>query len=174
MDVLALLDRCIALERAAGEVYEILAARLGGDAELHELWAGMAAEEREHAHKLATWRTLAAELPAERRTQADGFEADVAELERLLAAARVEASGVADPEEAFAIALAIESSEIDAIYGTLLQSSPIARFPDAGETVLRETADHHRALVDTVRRRSRDEHNRLRAGLIAVRGRLEH
>jgi rubrerythrin len=173
MDVLVLLDRCIALEGAAGDVYEVLAARFGGDAELRELWAGMAAEEREHAHKLATWRALAATMPAERRMQADGFDADVAELERLLAGARADAPGVTDPEQAFAIALAIESSEIDAIYATLLQSSPIARFPDAGETALRETAGHHRALVDAVRRRSRDEHNRLRAGLIAVRGRLE-
>jgi rubrerythrin len=168
VDIVSLLDRCIALERCAGAVYESLAGRFAADAELRELWRGMARDERGHAHKLETWRRLLASRAAEDRLEASGFEAALADLEALAAGARAEAPGVTDVERAFALALALETSELDVIYTTLLQSSPIARFPDARETVRRETSTHHETLVRAVRRRSRDEGNRLRAALLAA------
>jgi hypothetical protein len=169
MDFLALLDRCVALERAAGATYALLAGRFPDDPALRSLWEGMAADEREHAHKLATWRAvLATEDPARRPTPI-GFDASLAEVEQLVADARCQAARCATADEAFALTLMLESSELDAMYTQLLQSSPIARFPDIDETIRSETADHHDALVRMVNARSGDEGNLLRASLLVAR-----
>ncbi len=167
--MLALLDRCCRIELAAGELYEILAQRFAADPELVALWSAMAADEREHAGKLSTWRALLAATPAEHRPQASGFADDVADLERLLAESRVAAATVVDADDAFAIALGIEISEIDAIYTTLLQRSPLARHPDLQETVWRETQGHHHKLLEVVGRRGRTDSTMLRAALLAAR-----
>lgn len=167
MDMLDLLGRCVGLERKAADFYEILARRFAGDAELAGLWSTMASEEREHARKLATWRELIAAEPPEHRPQASGFDFDVAEVERLLDESRA-AAATADEEEAFALALALEGSEIDAIYTTLLQASPIARFPDFRETVKRESTGHHYKLLEAAARRCKSDRTRLRMELLAA------
>src|SRR5436853_1413629 len=131
--MLTLLSRCVGLEQAAAAFYESLAARFAADADLVLLWSSMAAGEREHARKLATWRELLAAEPADHRPLASGFAADVEGLELLLADRRARAAQV-DEEEAFALALEIEGSELDAIYTTLLQSSPLSRHPDFEDT----------------------------------------
>jgi hypothetical protein len=166
VDILPLLDRCVGLEYAASEMYTLLATRLGADAELHTLWSGMAADERDHARKLATWRALVEAEPPEHRETASGFDSAVEALERLMESTRAAAARVTTADEAFALALALETSEIDAVYTKLLQSSPVARFPDVRETYHRETAGHHAALVRLVQARSRDEHNLLCAALL--------
>jgi rubrerythrin len=168
VDFLALLDRCVALEHGAGEIYRGLAERFADDTELCALWKAMAEDESGHARKLATWRALVAAERPDHRTGASGFEDGVAALEKLVAGARVTARHCSSPDEAFAIALALETSELDAIYTRLLQSSPIARFPDLAETARRETAGHHAPLIRIVRGRSRDEQNLLRASLLAM------
>ena len=71
-------------------------------------------------------------------------------------------------DEAFSIALELESSELDVIYTTLLQSSPMARFPDLADTRRAEIGRHHEALLEMVRARSQNEHNRMMAALIAA------
>lgn len=167
MDMLDLLGRCAGLERKAADFYEVLARRFAGDAELGKLWSTMADEEREHARKLATWRELVAAEPPEHRPQASGFNPDVDEVERLLDASRAGAA-TADEEEAFALALALEGSELDAIYTTLLQASPLARFPDFHETVRRESTGHHYKLLDAAERRCKSERARLRIALLAA------
>jgi len=168
MDFLSLLDRCVALEDGAGEIYRDLAERFAGDTELCALWKAMAEDERGHARKLATWRALVEAEAQDHRPSASGFEDGVAALEELEARARVTARNCSSPDEGFAIALALETSELDAIYTRLLQSSPIARFPDLAETARRETAGHHAPLIRIVRARSRDEQNLLRASLLAT------
>lgn len=165
-DMLTLLERCVALERTAASVYEILARRFGADTELAALWASLARDEYDHARKLATWRELIAREPAERRPTASGFDAGVGEVQRLLAESRLAAESAGE-EEAFAIALAMENSELDVIYTTLLQSSPIARHPDLVDTVHQETAGHHEKLLAMVKRRCRAEKTMLRAALLA-------
>ena len=165
-DMLTLLARCVGLERTAASVYEILARRFAGDAELAALWASLARDEHDHARMLASWRELIAGEPVEHRPQASGFEAGIADVQRLLAESRV-AVETADEEEAFAIALAIENSELDVIYTTLLQSSPVARHPDAVGGARHETAFHHEKLVDMARRRCRSEKTMLRAAMLA-------
>lgn len=168
MGILELLDRCVQNELNAAEVYALLAERFAGDDALVTLWSSMAREEREHARKLATWRELLAIEPPEQRPQASGFAEDLAEIEELLARAR-DGARTADEEEAFALALGIETSEIDAIYTTLLHSSPLARFPDLAETVRREATAHHEMLFAAAEKRCRGDRARLRMALLAAR-----
>jgi rubrerythrin len=169
MDIVPLLDRCLALERTVGEVYDILARRAQGDSELREFWLAMAADERAHARRLENWRTLAAGEDAAHRTAAEGFEEALREVEEIVAEARRQAEGVSGPDDAFGIALEIEMSELDVIYTTLLESSPVSRYPDIAETRRREIEPHHEALVRAVRTRSKDEQNLTRAALIALK-----
>jgi rubrerythrin len=169
MDILPLLDRCIAIERAVAEIYDAFAARTVSDSELRELWSALAQDERQHAGKLASWRELVVGEDAGHRTAAEGFEDAVREAEALLIAARERIPEVRTPDDAFAIALELEMSEIDAIYTALLQSSPLARYPDIAETRRREVDPHHEALVRAVRARSRDDQNLTRAALIALK-----
>lgn len=168
VEILGLLQRCVAMETAAAQIYEVLARRFAADDELTVLWFTMAADEREHAHKLATWRELLAAEPPEHWPRPSGFEVDIAAVEALLTASRAAAPTV-DEEEALALALALEGSEIDAIYTTLLQCSPLARYPDLCETVRHETAEHHHTLLEVVHRRGQTEKTLLRAALLAVR-----
>jgi rubrerythrin len=167
MDLVALLARCIDLELEAAELYTVLARRAAGDAELVELWSAMADDERRHARKLATWRELVAAESPDHRPQASGFSAGVAALEVLLQES-LDAAVDADEDEAFALALGLEASELDAIYTTLLQASPLARFPDFAVTVRHETSGHHERLLEAARRRCRSERARLRLAILAA------
>ncbi len=167
MDVLALLARCVGLERKAAAFYEVLTRRFASDPPLAKLWSSMARDEHEHARKLATWRELVAAEPPEHRPQLSGFGGDVDAVEQLLDESLAAAETV-DEEEAFALALALEGSEIDTIYTTLLQASPLARFPDFHETVRRESTGHHHALVAEAEQRCKSERTRLRIALLAA------
>jgi rubrerythrin len=169
MDILPLLDRCIAIERSAEQIYTTLARRTEGDSELQQFWTAMADDERRHARKLEAWRQLSAAQPPEERAVAEGFDAGVTEVEELVTRAREEAEHVSCADDGFAIALELEMSELDAIYTTLLQSSPLSRHADVAETQQHELAGHHEALVRAVRARSRDEQNLTRAALIAAK-----
>lgn len=167
VDILEILDRCGGLERGAGDVYAILAERFTDDSGLHSLWRGMAEEECAHARRLETWRAhVAAEFP-EHRPIASGFAEAIREIEILLRNARSQAHRCASADEAFALALKIEESELDSLYTTLLRSSVIRRSSGVAMTIREETAAHHAALVRMVRERSRDEANLLRASLLA-------
>jgi rubrerythrin len=172
MDITPVLDRCIAIERAAGEVYDLLARRCGPDPDLRSFWNAMADDERDHARNLSEWRALLAAEPSAPRPMAEGFEADVGALERLVTEARADAAAAESEEEAFAVALKLEMSELDAIYMALLEGSPGARAAD-GERLAalqrHEIGTHHLALARTVRRRSHDEQNLTRAALLAAR-----
>ena len=169
MDILPLLDRCIAIERSAEQIYTALARRTEGDSELQQFWTAMADDERGHARKLEAWRQLSAAQRPEERSVAEGFDVVVTEIEALVKQAREEVDHVSCADDGFAIALELEMSELDAIYTTLLESSPLARHADVAETRQRDVAGHHEALVRAVRARSRDEQNLTRAALIAAK-----
>lgn len=167
MDILEILDRCGGLERAVGDVYAIFAERFADDPGLRTLWRAMAEEERQHARTLETWRALvAAEFP-EHRPGASGFAAAIREIEILLRNAQSQAPRCASADEAFALALELEESELDSLYTTLLRSAVFTRSSDAATTIRAETAAHHEALVRMVRERSRDDANLLRASRLA-------
>ncbi len=163
-----MLRRAARVEEIAADIYEALSRRFASDSTLHGFWVSMAADERKHSKKLATWRRLLELTPAEKRPDCADFVASMDELESLARELRARADGVDDVDEAFSIALALESSELDVIYTRLLQSSPIARFPDLEETRKSEIGRHHEALLEMVRVRSKDERNRLRAALLAA------
>lgn len=167
MQILEVLDRCTALERKAGQIYAVLATRFPDDGALRALWRGMAGQEREHARRLARWRGLIAAEPVEHRPTATGFAEAIAEVEATMGDARARAGSCQTPDEAFAIALDLETSELDELYERLLKSSPVIRRGD-GPDVRWERNAHHAVLLRLVRERSRDEHNRLRAAILAV------
>ena len=169
MEAVRLLRKAAGIEQAAAKIYDILAARFTDDAVLHQFWSNMAADERKHGKKLGTWRQLLEQGPVTEQPTLADFGKAIGELERLARDLRTRATGAKTPDDAFAIALALESSELDIIYTTLLQSSPIARFPDIAETRRAEIGRHHEALCEMVRARSSSEHNRMMAALIATK-----
>jgi rubrerythrin len=166
MDMSDLLRRCTRVEQTAGEIYDALARRFRADEPFSRFWAGLAEDERQHAKKLATWRRL---LELEGKTSGRdlvGFSEGVEELERLTGQLRERAHEVETVDEAFALALSLETSELDTIYTMVLQSSPIARFPDLPETQRAEIGKHHEALLAMIRSRSTDERNLQMAALL--------
>jgi rubrerythrin len=169
METIRLLRRAAAIELAAAKIYDTLAARFAGDAVFHQFWSNMAADERKHGKKLGTWRQLLKQGPTTEAPDLANFGKAIGDLERLARHLGVQAEAAATVDEAFSIALALESSELDIIYTTLLQSSPIARFPDLAETRRTEIGRHHEALLEMVRARSQSEHNRMMAALIAAK-----
>ncbi len=156
------------MEQAAAEIYDIFAGRFVDDTLLHQFWSNMAADERKHGKKLGTWCQLLKQGPITEEPNLADFGKAIGDLERLTRDLAAQAAAVETADDAFAIALELESSELDIIYTTLLQSSPIARFPDVAETRRAEIGPHHEALVEMVRARSQSEHNRTMAALIAA------
>ena len=168
MDIITLLGSCIDLERGAGDIYRTLAERTRNDTALVALWTAMAKDEDDHARKLDAWRTLAMAGPPDHREIADGFERGVDAVEATLRDALARARQAETADEALAIALALERSELDGIYTMLLDASPIVRFPDVAVTYQRETTGHHAALIAAVRARRTTEANVLAASLLAA------
>jgi rubrerythrin len=166
MSTRTILGRCVAAERGAAAIYETLARRFRDDAEFAAFWRGMARDEREHARKLEAWRTLLGHQPEGSHPSLDDFGRGIHGLEAVVAECRRRALAADTPDDALAVALALESSELDVIYTTLLQSSPIARFPDIEVTRRHELGRHHEALALEVRARSTDERNLLDAELL--------
>jgi hypothetical protein len=128
----------------------------------------MAADERKHGKKLSTWRQLLKHGPTTQRPDLADFGKSMGDLERLTRSLAARAATVTTVDDAFSIALELESCELDVIYTTLLQSSPIGRFPDLADTRRAEIGRHHEALLEMVRARSQSEHNRMMAALIAA------
>ncbi len=169
MKVLRILDRSVAIERTAAEIYDILAARSMRDDELQAFWSRMAADERTHARHLETYRAIVAAEDRGHPTLAEGFEDDLVELEGLVSEARARATVADSSDDAFAIALDLELSELDTIYTTLLQSSPLTRGDNAAGRRRSDITSHHAALVGAIRSRSANEDHLTRAALIAAR-----
>jgi rubrerythrin len=163
-----LLREAAQVEEIAAEIYATLSCRFAADATLRAFWASLADDERKHAKKLATWTRLLELTPRDRQPSCEAFAPAVRELGFLARELRARAGRAADVDEAFSIALALESSELDVIYTRLLQSSPIARFPDLEETHKSEIGRHHQSLLEMIRARSHDERNRMQAALLAA------
>jgi rubrerythrin len=167
--ILRVLDRCITIERTAGEIYDLLAARSVRDGELRAFWSRMAADERTHARNLETYRAIVAAEDQRHPTLAEGFEDDLVELEDLVSQARARAAVADSPDDAFAIALDLELSELDTIYTTLLQSAPLSGPGSVAGRRRSDITSHHAALVGAIRSRSLNEDHLTRAALIAAR-----
>ena len=166
MEMVDLLRRCTRLEQSAAEIYDAFARRFRADEGFSRFWAAMADDERRHAKKLSTWRRLLVLEHKAKGWDVAGFDEGVRDLERLLQRLRGKARKIGGEEEAFAVAIAVERSELDPIYTKLLQASPLARFPDLADTQQAEHGEHHRALLAMIRTRSRDERNWMGAALL--------
>jgi rubrerythrin len=162
--LLPLLKRCSDLERMAAAVYEVLAHRFAADTELAALWASLARDEHEHARKLDALAEPMAPVPP--GPGLDGLDEQVADVHWLLAESHT-AAATADEEEAFAIALAIESSELDAISAAVMQAAATGERRNLAEAMRHDTAGHHEKLLTLVRRRCRAERTLRRAALLA-------
>src|SRR5262249_14974874 len=125
MEAVRLLRRAARVEQAAAEIYDTLAVRFADDALFHQFWSNMAADERRHGKKLGTWRQLLKQGPISEGPDLADFGKPIGELERLTRDLAARAASATTADDAFAIALDLESSELDIIYTTLLQSSPI-------------------------------------------------
>ncbi len=114
------LERFAVLERLVAKIYFRFSHLFLGDAGLRDFWWEMGVEEEQHAEILLACREMIQGYDDEKldpevsREKADRLKAELTDyLDR-----GTPSLGV---EEAFKLALAIETSEIDAIYGKLLQ-----------------------------------------------------
>jgi hypothetical protein len=166
-DVLKLLERCSDLERSAAAVYEVFARRFTSDAELAALWASLARDEHDHAHQLDAFHEPLVSVGPERRPPVTDLDEDLADVHWLLAESRNAAASV-DEEEAFAIALAIETSELDAISAAVLQVAALTVGPHGGDPTLHDSAGHHEKLLAMAKRRCQADTTMRRAALLAA------
>jgi hypothetical protein len=108
------------IERLVSRIYYRFSHLFLNDPELRDFWWEMAREEEQHACILTACRAVIANYDEE---SIDPMINDdkARDLEARLRAYLAQGTPVLAVEEAFRIALEIESSEIDVIYGKLLQ-----------------------------------------------------
>lgn len=113
------LERCSQLEQRVADIYSQFAASLNDDKELESFWLGMAEEEKHHAKILAAEKA-ALEVNSDTGYFMPEFPAKLAELEALLRTITEQARAGVTKEEAFALALQLEQSELNTIYRDLV------------------------------------------------------
>jgi rubrerythrin len=157
-----ILDRCRAFEDWAAAVYRTYAASSRDVPELCALWTAMAREEEDHSRSLlAAKRRLA---PREGwRTQLEGWNEALHEIETRLRAAEQQHGATADQQ--LAAALDLEMSELDTLRQTLLAVSHTDP-PRSGQD------EHLERLAEAAERHSTDPHVRLQAALLRARARV--
>jgi hypothetical protein len=114
------LSRFAGIERLVSKIYFRFSHLFLQHAELRDFWWEMAREEEQHACILFACKALIANFDDETLDPTIG-RGTAEELENRLMAFLVRGTPSLTTEEAFRIALEIESSEIDAIYSRLLQ-----------------------------------------------------
>jgi hypothetical protein len=114
------LHRFAEIERLVAKIYFRFSHLFFLEPKLRDFWWEMAKEEEQHACILQACRALIENYEDENlNPKINPAKAD--ELEQWLLAYYRRGTAVLDVEESFRIAMAIESSEIDVIYGKLLQ-----------------------------------------------------
>jgi rubrerythrin len=113
------LGRCSQLEQRIADIYSQFAASLNDDRELESFWLGMAEEEKHHAKILAAEKA-ALEVDSDTGYFMPEFPTKLAELETLLQSIAEKAKTGVTKDEAFALALQLEQSELDTIYRDLV------------------------------------------------------
>jgi hypothetical protein len=118
------------IERLVSRIYYRFSHLFLNDSELRDFWWEMAREEEQHACILAACRAVIANYEEEFIDPMISHD-KARDLEARLRAYLAQGTPVLTVEEAFKIALEIESSEIDVIYGKLLQLGG----PQIGQTL---------------------------------------
>ena len=113
------LKRCSQLEQRVADVYTQFSKNETEDRELKSYWLGMAAEEKHHA-KILEAEKLALEVDSDTGYFMPEFEAKLIEMDTELRQAEERAQQGAKQDEAFAIAMSLEQSELNTIYRDLV------------------------------------------------------
>jgi rubrerythrin len=113
------LRRCSDLEQRVADIYSQFAGSLNDDKELESFWLGMAEEEKHHGKILAAEKA-ALEVDSDTGYFMPEFPAKLAEMEALLKRIEEKARLGVSKDEAFALALELEQSELNTIYRDLV------------------------------------------------------
>jgi rubrerythrin len=117
MDLANVIDRCRSYEARAAALYRTFAARTRAQPGACALWTSMARDEEEHARTLErAGRMLSPDAPWHARL--DGWEESLEEIEARLRQAEDPRIG-GNVDRQLAAALALERTEIDALYRRL-------------------------------------------------------
>ena len=112
------LGRCSILEQRVADIYRQLAAH-SDDMELKSFWLGMAEEEKHHS-KIMAAEKAALEVDSDTGYFMPEFPAKLTEMSALLKLVEEKARLGVTTEEAFALALELEQSELNVIYRDLV------------------------------------------------------
>ncbi len=113
------LGRCSILEQRVADIYSQFAASLNDDKELESFWLGMAEEEKRHSKILAAEKA-ALEVDADTGYFMPEFPAKLVAMDTLLKRIEEKARLGVTKDEAFALALELEQSELNTIYRDLV------------------------------------------------------
>lgn len=113
------LKHCSNLEQRVADIYRAFAGALNDDRELESFWLGLAEEEKHHGKILAAERA-ALEVDSDTGYFMPEFAAKLAEMDALLKRAEEQARSGVTKDEAFALALELEQSELNTIYRDLV------------------------------------------------------
>lgn len=113
------LRRCSELEQRVADIYSQFAGSLNDDKELESFWLGMAEEEKHHGKILAAEKA-ALEVDSDTGYFMPEFPAKLAEMDALLQRAEEKARLGITKDEAFALAMELEQSELNTIYRDLV------------------------------------------------------
>ncbi|MBI3300594.1 MAG: hypothetical protein HYZ72_00725 [Deltaproteobacteria bacterium] len=113
------LRRCSGLEQRVADIYSQFAGSLNDDKALESFWLGMAEEEKHHSKILAAERA-ALEVDSDTGYFMPEFPAKLVEMDTLLKRVEEKARLGVTRDEAFALALELEQSELNTIYRDLV------------------------------------------------------
>jgi hypothetical protein len=113
------LGRCSKLEQRVADIYSQFAGSLNDDKELESYWLGMAEEEKHHAKILAAEKA-ALEVDSDTGYFMPEFSAKLVEMDAYLKQVEEKARVGVTKDEAFALALDLEQSELNTIYRDLV------------------------------------------------------
>jgi hypothetical protein len=114
-----ILGRCSILEQRVADIYSQFAGSLNDDKELESFWLGMAEEEKHHSKILAAEKA-ALEVDSDTGYFMPEFSAKLVEMDVLLKRVEEKAKLGVTKDEAFALALEMEQSELNTIYRDLV------------------------------------------------------
>ena len=119
MSMTEILGRCSMLEQRVADIYSQFAGSLNDDKELESFWLGMAEEEKHHSKILAAEKA-ALEVDSDTGYFMPEFSAKLVEMDALLKRVEEKAKLGVTKDEAFALALEMEQSELNTIYRDLV------------------------------------------------------
>jgi rubrerythrin len=113
------LKRCSMLEERVAAIYSQFAGSLNADKETESFFLGLAEEEKHHAKILAAEKA-ALDVDSDTGYFMPEFPAKLTEMDALLKQVEEKARAGVTKEEAFALALELEQSELNTIYRDLV------------------------------------------------------